>query len=217
MSTETPSTARQFTAPVIDRADAHTVYAGLHHVSDNEHARTTLADLSHQWTGAPWQPGLLSLTSYLSTDGDTVLTYAQAAADDSYPSFTRELSGVAGAEPVRYRFRRGIRTGTGVPGCVVIATFDVDGPGRQDAVVDALLDTLSRVPGDGPPGMLSANFHVSADGSRVLNYAEWVSDEAHLAFLEGSTRKATLSASTRLPGVRPIGFRRFHLHHTLSR
>jgi hypothetical protein len=91
----------------------------------------------------------------------------------------------------------------------VVATFDVDGPGRQRSIINAIADALVDSLQDRHPGMLSANFHSSVDGSRVLNYAEWTSEAEHVAFLEGATRVTTLRISTTTPGVRPIGFTRY--------
>jgi hypothetical protein len=203
--------------PDVRRPDSLAVFVTARYVPGAAAGRGVLESVLGQWERTPWPAGLLSFTGYLSTGGDAVLTYAQAAGTDSYRPFVRALDGPARAEPVEYQLRRSVVTGTGTPGCMIVATFDVDGPDRQDAVVDSLIATLNQAPGNGPPGMLSANFHASTDGSRVLNYAEWVSDEAHIAFLHGATRQATLRTSNSLPGVRPIGFRRYHLHRALVR
>jgi Antibiotic biosynthesis monooxygenase len=204
--------------PDIRRADAHAAFVSGWYVPDAEHGRSALDDIFVQWERSRWPEDFLSFSGYLSTDDGAVLTYAQCSGSDSYRPFVRARTGVARAEPVEYRTRRSVTTSTsGDPGCMIIAMFDVDGPDRQDAVIDSLVDTLHRAPGGGPPGMLSANFHASVDGTRVLNYAEWTSDEAHIAFLAGTTRKATLQTSNSLPGVRPIGFRRYHLYRALTR
>ncbi|MET8426905.1 hypothetical protein [Nocardia sp. NPDC004860] len=198
------------------RSDAHSAFVSYRYAPNEEAARTMLSQICDQWEHAAWPEGLLSFGSYLSTDNDAVLTYAQAASGDCYRPFVRTLSGPAQAEPVEYRLLRSVRAGARTaPGCMIIAMFDVDGPDRQTAIIDSLEQTLERSPW--PTGMLSANFHASVDGTRVLNYAEWVSDEAHIAFLAGATRQATLRTSHSLPGVRPIGFRRYHLHRTLTR
>ena len=40
------------------------------------------------------------------------------------------------------------------------------------------------------PGFISANIHVSTDGTRVVNYAQWQSPEAYQAMFEDpSTRE----------------------------
>jgi heme-degrading monooxygenase HmoA len=39
------------------------------------------------------------------------------------------------------------------------------------------------------PGFISANIHLSADGSRVINYAQWESTEAFQAMLADPTAR----------------------------
>ncbi|SOD65586.1 Antibiotic biosynthesis monooxygenase [Streptomyces zhaozhouensis] len=107
--------------------------------------------------------------------------------------------------------------GEGPPGCVVFASFDVDGAERQEKVIGNLMAALDGPVGQRPPGMLSANFHVSADTTRVLNCAEWTTDAAHQAFLDGSAHVTTRRVSGALPGVRPIGFKRYHQWCALGR
>jgi heme-degrading monooxygenase HmoA len=40
------------------------------------------------------------------------------------------------------------------------------------------------------PGFISANIHVSTDGTRVVNYAQWRSAEAYLAMFEDEDARA---------------------------
>ncbi|MFD7288161.1 putative quinol monooxygenase [Streptomyces sp. NPDC059863] len=204
--------------PDLRRTDVASVFVGQRYVPSEEEAGTVLEQTVAEWSGAPWPAGILSLSCFLSSEKDTVLTYAQCADGDSYQSFTRSLRGPAGAGAVEYRPRSSVVPpgASGVPGCVIIATFDVDGAERQDRVMNSLVDVLDVAPAEQPPGMLSANFHTSVDASRVLNYAEWTSVEAHLAFLDSRTRVKTLRASGDVPGVRPIGFRRYHLHRSID-
>jgi|ERR1700742_3759748 len=39
------------------------------------------------------------------------------------------------------------------------------------------------------PGFISANIHVSSDGTRVVNYAQWQSPEAYQAMLQDPTAR----------------------------
>lgn len=39
------------------------------------------------------------------------------------------------------------------------------------------------------PGFISANIHVSTDGTRVVNYAQWQSAEAYQAMLQDPTAR----------------------------
>jgi len=69
----------------------------------------------------------------------------------------------------------------GEPGCLVLVDVTFDGPDeeRQRAWVDAVLEALADDSAPHPGG-LSAHFHLSSDGTRVLNYAEWTDEQAHL-------------------------------------
>jgi quinol monooxygenase YgiN len=51
-------------------------------------------------------------------------------------------------------------------------------PERQDELVDAL-DRATAAVFVGDPGFVSANLHASLDGTRVINYAQWASQEAY--------------------------------------
>ncbi|NED81163.1 hypothetical protein G3I76_13835 [Streptomyces sp. SID11233] len=216
MSTEPRAAARP--GPDIARGDAASVHITHWHAPGPAAARALLDEVAGQWAAAAWPGGLLSFQAYLSTDGDTVLTYVQATGPTVHGDLSRTLSGPAAAEAVSYRLHSSIvldRSGT-PPGAVVIATFDVDGAECQDRIVQSVTRAVTEAPAAQRVGMLSAHFHASTDGSRVLNYAEWTSDEAHRAFLDGAARAATLRATGATPGVRPIGFRRFHLHHAIT-
>jgi hypothetical protein len=210
-----PTTAHM---PNIRRPDATAVFVSHRYVPDRAHGLATSDALVERWRGADRPPGLLSVSCYLNTDEDTVLTYVQCADADSYRTASRSLPGIAALAQVEYRLRRSVvlEEGAGEPGCMIIATFDVDGPERQERIIDSLADTIERASGTHHRGMLTANFHASVDGTRVLNYAEWTTDEAHVAFLSSATRQATLRTSNSLPGVRPIGFRRYHLYRSIS-
>ncbi|WP_406399472.1 hypothetical protein [Streptomyces uncialis] len=204
--------------PDLGRTDVASVFVGQRYARSREEALTVLEEIAVEWSGAPWPAGILSFSCFLSAQEDTVLTYAQCADGDSYQPFVRSLRGPAAAAAVEYRPRRSVVVPgvSGVPGCVIIATFDVDGVERQDRVINSLVDVLDVPSAEQPPGMLSANFHTSVDATRVLNYAEWTSVETHRAFLDSTTRVNTLRASGDVPGVRPIGFKRFHLHRSIA-
>lgn len=200
------------TSPDLRRSDVAAVFVCMRYLPDAETAVRVSDDIAEQWRRYPRPAGILSLDCFLDTDGHTVLTYAQCADALAYRPFARSLTGVAAAEAVEYRPHRSVVLDPApvAAGCVVVATFDVDGPDRQRHIIDSIADSLESTPVDHLPGMLSANFHTSADGTRVLNYAEWTSDEAHIAFLDGASRAETLRITREAPGVRPIGFKRFH-------
>ncbi|MGI5467488.1 hypothetical protein [Streptomyces sp. CA-132043] len=212
-----PSLAASPVMPDIRRTDASAVFISHWYVPDRAHGLRDLDDVLAQWEGAAWPAGFVSFSCFLSTDDDTVLTYAQCADAGSYRPFVRALRGPAGAEPVEYRLHRSVVLGGAAqpPGCMVTALFDIDGPERQRRIVASVADSLEDARGR-LPGMVSANFHLSTDGTRVLNYAEWTSDQAHIAFLEGAARAQALRITTDMPGVRPIGYKRYHLHRSMS-
>ncbi|MGW7022501.1 antibiotic biosynthesis monooxygenase [Streptomyces decoyicus] len=170
----------------------------------------------------PLPEGFLSFNAFASTDGENVLTYAQWASDAAYRAFLRD-GGITrrgsedpvAAEPIRYRlYRSNITDPESVPGCIVAPTFDVDGPERQRKVADTLLDG----PLAGPyPGLVALHFHVSTDGSRVFNYAEWVDEESHENFMKSEMPSEAFRAIEHMPGVRGIGGKRYVLHESLVR
>lgn len=61
-------------------------------------------------------------------------------------------------------------------------------------------------------GGISGHFHVSLDGTRVLNYAEWVDEASHIEAVGGIGSIGRGPAWRRvqtMPGVENLGFRRY--------
>lgn len=165
----------------------------------------------------PLPTGFVSFSAFGSTDGETLLTYAQWTDDAAYRRFTDGLgdSALPGSQvqPIRFTpYRSSMLDPVSTPGILVAPTFDVDGPDRQRKSVDALVDgPLSR-----PfPGLIASHFHISLDGSRVLNWAEWVDEEAHKNFGQTSLPAECLDAIT-MPGVRGIGGKRYTLLESVT-
>ncbi|MCM2390895.1 antibiotic biosynthesis monooxygenase [Streptomyces albipurpureus] len=117
-----------------------------------------------------------------------------------------------------------------IPGTVVIVDVEFDGPDadRQRAWVDTVFTALeadtagTEGPRTAEPGPrddprsagISGHFHLSQDGTRVLNYAEWESAEAHQAALAapGEGIGSTTAQWARVhdfPGVRGSSVRRY--------
>jgi quinol monooxygenase YgiN len=48
------------------------------------------------------------------------------------------------------------------------------------------------------PGFLSANIHVSSDGTRVVNYAQWQSAEHYQAMLSDDTAREHMASAAAL-------------------
>lgn len=68
------------------------------------------------------------------------------------------------------------------PITTLINIFTVD-PVRADELVDVLTSASDKVM-QFIPGFISANIHLSADRTRVANYAQWDSAEAYAAMLK---------------------------------
>jgi hypothetical protein len=55
---------------------------------------------------------------------------------------------------------------------------------------DAVLDALGSE-GEPHPGLISAHFHISANGTQILNYAEWDDEDAHRDALQNGPTEGT--------------------------
>jgi hypothetical protein len=119
--------------------------------------------------------GLVSVTAYEGVGHDGAFIYEQWTSEDA-------ITDLDGA-PV-YRLYRGGR-GEGEPGVLVVVSveFDRADERQQREWVDLVFAALDSEPTPAPGGV-SGFFHLSTDGRRMLNYAEWTSEEAHIAALE---------------------------------
>ncbi|MEU6148325.1 hypothetical protein ABZ848_49385 [Streptomyces sp. NPDC047081] len=209
------------TAPDIDHEDVHTVFMSHWHVADAAQGRVVLDEIADAWEQASWPADILSFSCYLSTGSEhfTVMTYVQCARPDGYRPFVHGLPvDAARVEPVEYRLHHSVllTPQAGPAAAIVIASFDVDGPERQRHIISSVTDNIEKSPRDEQTGLIASHFHVSLDGTRVINFAEWTSDDEHIAFLEQATRHRSLRLATDTPGVRPIGFTRYHLHRSIE-
>ncbi|MEZ0071525.1 nitroreductase/quinone reductase family protein [Planotetraspora sp. GP83] len=204
-------TASQNTLPDITLPSACTVL-----IAESPIEQVKIAELEH----VPWPKGLLSYSAFLSTDGETVLTYTQWTYGEADREF---LAGLTGAEPVEYSlYRSRVQDEPSVPGCVVVVSAEFDGPDpeRQRRWVDTVFEALDAET-EPPPGGISGHFHLSTDGTRVVNYAEWTDEQAHRDAIERSGQ-GTVGSSPEwrrvldFSGVRSGGFRRYRLLRSLS-
>lgn len=62
---------------------------------------------------------------------------------------------------------------------------------------------------------LTAHFHLSVDGTRVLNYAEWTSPEDHDRAMDNAELDEIYRVSLETPGVRAARGRAYRLHGAL--
>ncbi|WP_406456044.1 hypothetical protein OG782_29445 [Streptomyces sp. NBC_00876] len=137
--------------------------------------------------GGPWPEGLLSLTVYTSGDEDSVLTYAQWAAEDRLPA----PGGRAGTVSRAFRHYRAVRgTAVGVPAPVPesfpVAFFPTEDEQAARAWLDGLLAGEERTEGEDRayPGAIAAHLHIAVDGGQVLSFSEWVAEGPAVAHIE---------------------------------
>ena len=136
--------------------------------------------------------------------------------------FKAALPTVAASAPVFYRrYRSGTRPDAGDPGCIVAVSVEFAGPdeARQRAWVDTVFEAIEAETTP-PEGGLGAHFHVSLDGTRVLNYAEWVDEASHRAALERSGTGAVGSGPKwrdvqTFPGLKASRVTRYRLDRRL--
>ncbi|WP_156724225.1 antibiotic biosynthesis monooxygenase family protein [Streptomyces apocyni] len=192
------------TLPRITRPGVGAVLVSTWRVGTPERQRAAVDAIRETWEGAPWPTGdLLSYSVYTGTDGDTLLHYSQwrdVAAYDTFVQVHRDgrnaridaaVPGIQRVALNKYELYRsgGLAGEAGearAPGAIVIVDVEFDGPdaARQRAWVDAVFEALES--DEKPhPGGISGHFHVSLDGTRVLNYAEWESEQAHIEALAG--------------------------------
>ncbi|WP_328604544.1 antibiotic biosynthesis monooxygenase [Amycolatopsis sp. NBC_00345] len=157
-----------------------------------------------------WPEGLLSFTGYTNENGWF-----------SYEQWTTEPE----PDGSEYRlYRSGTRPDTPVPGCIVLVSVEFDGPdeARQKRWVDLVFEALGDE--ETPhPGGISAHFHLSDDGTRIANYAEWRSEADHIEAIESSGqgtvgKSPKFEAVKTFPGVVAGDFQRFRpvVHRTAA-
>ncbi|MFI2433758.1 hypothetical protein [Streptomyces sp. NPDC018693] len=157
-----------------------------------ERQRAAVEAIGETWERRPWPAaGLLGYHVYAGHDGSTLLHYSQwtaAAAFEAYVKAHRQErvdeidTAVPGIERVelngyrRYRSRERAVGDVRVPGLIITVRIDFEPAAaeRRGDWVDTVLAALGT-----EAGLISAHFHLSTDGSHVLNYAEWESDRAY--------------------------------------
>ncbi|MFH8618251.1 antibiotic biosynthesis monooxygenase [Streptomyces sp. NPDC017979] len=199
--------------PDIARGGVGLVKVSTWDVGTPERQRAAIEAIGAAWRKRSWPDlGLLSYTVHVGNDGRTLLHYSQWTDEDAYQQFfsagfrderNAEIdAAVPGIQRLGlhsyelYRGGRGNPDDLRIPGCVVIVEVEFDGPDRdrQRDWVDGVFDALASDPGltaaEGPDGDdrpgaagISGWFHLGADGTRVLNYAEWTDAASHVAAL----------------------------------
>lgn len=195
-------TAQFVSRPDLTRSDAGIVKASTWDVGTPERQRRTVDAIREAWGSRDWpHPGLLSYTVHTGEDGKTLLHYSQWSEEESYHAFVAGArdernadidAAVPGIERLAlhtFELYRSTAPRAGEarePGCVVAVDVEFDGPdpARQRDWVDTVFEALGADPAPAPGG-ISGHFHLGTDGTRVLNYAEWESAQAHIDALAG--------------------------------
>ncbi|MET9257052.1 antibiotic biosynthesis monooxygenase [Streptomyces sp. NPDC003717] len=193
-----PRPARRTDAhPELGRPDVQAPLFSTWLVGTPDRQRQAVEAVARAWERRPWPSDeLVGHHVYRGHDGSTLLHHSQWTSEQAHRAFVKTRrqesvdeidTAVPGIERPglgRYRYYRGGARTDGprpVPGCVVIVDVEFEGPDpeRQRAWVDAVFEALGGDP-ELAPGGISAHFHLSTDGTRVLNYAEWETAQAHI-------------------------------------
>lgn len=205
-------------------------------VDTPERQTKAIEAFSQIWESEPWPSGLVSVNLFGSNDGTAIVNYAQWSNQEAYQAFThtrlrsrlveeidRLVPGISRKPQVRYRVYRSNTAPEVHPlGCVVLVWVEFDGPDerRQRRWVDIVIDALDAE-NDLPAGGISGHFHLSSDGTRVLNYAEWTDKDSHQRALDPSGQ-GTIGRNPKwldvraFPGVAANRFNRYHLMQSYS-
>jgi hypothetical protein len=194
--------------PVITRPGVGVVLVSRWRVGTPERQRTAVDTIARGWQSREWpDAGPLSYSVFMDNDGTALLHYSQWRDREVHRAYSRTsrdervaevdaaVPGIERSGLTAYELYRSAAPATGragVPGCVVTVEVEFEGPDAArarhwaDTVVEAqATDPIMRSSDPAlPTGGISAHFHVAIDGTRVLNYAEWESEAAHIAALE---------------------------------
>ncbi|MFG2902445.1 antibiotic biosynthesis monooxygenase [Streptomyces zaomyceticus] len=186
--------------PDLHRPAVGAVLVSTWRVGTPERQHAAVEAIRGAWEGREWPDlGLLSYSVYTGADGDTLLHYSQWTTEQAYEDYVltyrdgrnaeidAAVPDVERVELHRYAppYRSAVLDGSAegsVPGAIAVAEAEFDGSdaGRQRAWVDVVFTALDEDAVRRPAfGGIGAHFHLSADGRRVLNLAEWESGRAH--------------------------------------
>ncbi|MGD3107542.1 hypothetical protein [Streptomyces sp. YGL11-2] len=186
-----------------------------------------LDGVARAWEETPLPDGFLSQVLFAGTDGRSVLNYGQWTSGSAHREFVRtegtglaeriaavldRVGDVADYGPGRFRLHGSLLLPEGeapAPGCVVRVAFRTAGHEPARRLVDGLLEMFGgRQSGDGG---IASHFHISEDGTRVVNYSEWTDAQSHERVVatqlqDGGAVKRFIAG---VEGVEPLGFRRY--------
>jgi C-6 monooxygenase len=94
---------------------------------------------------------------------------------------------------------------------VALISFRVDDAESQRKLVDAVSSEVERWIRQ-RPGFVSAHFHLSTDGTRVVNYSQWTSEDAYSDFQSDPNTEVLQRVVAAVPGVREKDWAGYRLH-----
>jgi hypothetical protein len=195
--------------PDVTRADAGIVAVTEFDVGGADEQQRLFDASRAAWQTLPWPETLLAISWLASLDGQRALAYVQWRDDSGFEAFGRTHRPVLSARlresvpelqappAVLYRrYRSGAPAADAEPGCIVAIAVEFDGPdeARLKTWIDTVFDALAAESAP-PAGAINGHFHVSLDGTRVLNIAEWVDEASHIAALERAGNRAIGSSA----------------------
>ncbi|WP_055534101.1 antibiotic biosynthesis monooxygenase [Streptomyces graminilatus] len=194
--------ARTDVHPDLARPDVEAPFFSTWRVGTPERQREAVDAIAATWERQTWPVGGgLGYFVYAGHDGTTLLHHSQWAREQDYEAFLKTQrqarvdeidTAVPGIERValdryrRYRSKARAAGDTRVPGLVVTVRIDFEegAAERRREWVDLVFDAMSE-PLESDRGLISAHFHLSQDGTHVLNYAEWESPESYDVAIAG--------------------------------
>jgi quinol monooxygenase YgiN len=93
----------------------------------------------------------------------------------------------------------------------LINVFTVD-PATQRELVDVLAAATEDVMRH-RPGFVSANIHASLDGTKVVNYAQWESEDHFQAMLADPSARSHMGRASELASAEPLLYEVASVHH----
>ncbi|MEL3950816.1 antibiotic biosynthesis monooxygenase [Streptomyces sp. LNU-CPARS28] len=191
-------TRRALAHPDPTRSDIGLTFFSTWNVGTPERQRAAVAAIVHAWESRPWpHEGLLGYHVYAGEDGVTLMHHSQWRDEESYQDFFANgrdarndeidaaVPGIERVGLIKTRLYRSVTPGAGGPAPEAFVTVHVDFEGpdadRQRRWVDTVLAALGT---GAVPGLASAHFHLSTDGTQIVNYAEWEIAADHQRALE---------------------------------
>ncbi|MGF7237202.1 MAG: hypothetical protein ACQSGP_19900 [Frankia sp.] len=174
----------------IDRKDVTIALVEEVSTDDAERQQAAATAVIKHWESTEWPECLVAQSLFTSTNGKSLLTYAQwssATALQQSRSASRPDWAALGIEPgtpKAYELYRVVRPAVLPDPLPLARSFPaaVFAMPSQDAArqwVDGLLENEEQNEGAerAYPGALAANFHVAADGTGIFLLSEWASEE----------------------------------------